>query len=275
MHGEDGRMVKNKNTSLIANSLQDVLFHKNSVPDLQITGGCTLEKDFKEHSLSVFSVPELCSVDKHERYIEFGPGVTLSQMIQVRKSNLPSVLYDALVTVATEPIRNIATLGGNICFKEHHLTLFAPLYALNARLEFQRQNEIRYAPFRKFTEIPEGFVLTKIRVPLDEWEVAIFKRLGPSSKITPLSAGFVFLANTQKDIIANVKIVFAGKVIFSSTEIENKIIGARLPLNEKYISSVIDETLEYIEEEKTFPEEDSILKNQFLNLLRLSLEQLG
>ncbi|MBP5251904.1 MAG: FAD binding domain-containing protein [Treponema sp.] len=268
-------MQKNKHNSLTANTVQDFIFHKNSVPDLQITGGCTIEKKFSGPTLSIFSVPKLCTVEKHERFIEFGPGVTLSQMIQVRKSNLPSVLYDALLTIATETIRNIATLGGNICYKKNCLTLFAPLYALDARLEFQTQNEVKYIPFSKFKSIPEKSVLTKIRVPLDEWEVAVFKRFGPSNVITPLSAGFVFLANTQKDIIANVKIVCAGKALFSSKEIENKIIGARLPLNERFISQIIEETLAYIDEQKTFEECEPIIKSQFLNMLRLSLEQLG
>ncbi|MBO4404861.1 MAG: FAD binding domain-containing protein, partial [Treponema sp.] len=110
-------MQKNKNTSLTANTLDDVIFHINSLAALNITGGCTASTPDNVHSISVFRVPELCSIEKHERFIEFGPGVTLSEMIKVRKSNLPSVLYDALITVATETIRNIATLGGNICIR--------------------------------------------------------------------------------------------------------------------------------------------------------------
>ena len=268
-------MQKNKNTSLTAKTLDDIIFHLNSLTALNITGGCTACTAEDVHSISVFRVPELCSIEKHERFIEFGPGVTLSEMIKVRKSNLPSVLYDALTTVATETIRNIATLGGNICIRNPYGTLFAPLYALNARLEFHKHNEVFYIPFSKFNEVPKDSVLTKIRVPLDEWEIEVFKRFGPSSILTDMSAGFVFLANTQKDIITNVRIVFAGKILFSSKEIENKIIGVRLPIDERYISTVIEETAEYLNEKNIFSEKEDILKNQFLNLLRLSLEQLG
>lgn len=75
-------------------------------------------------------------------------------------------------------------------------------------------------------------------------------------------------------MIANIRVVFAGNTVFYSPEFENKIIGTRLPLTEKMIDSLIEEAKTVYKTEKTFENEDPIIKAQFLNLLRNSFEQL-
>ena len=187
---------------------------------------------------------------------------------------MPSVLYDALSGIATEQIRNIATLGGNICAQGQKLTLWSPLLALDARIEIKNQTSTKYIPFKNFTKIPEPFVLTKIRVPIDDWEVAIFRRIGPLSRITPMSAGFTFLVNTEKDIVVNIKIAFAGMTVFRSREFENKILGSKLPLEDKFITELIADASNMSEEGFKTSGADPMLKQEFLHLLRYSLEQL-
>jgi CO/xanthine dehydrogenase FAD-binding subunit len=268
-------MVKTNQTVLIAKTLSDVFYHVNSVSGLQIVGGCTYVDSIEEKSLTVRAIPELSSFEKRERYIDFGPSVTLSQMISIGRNKMPAVLYDALTTIATPAVRNLATLGGNICgSKDQKLSLYAPLLALEARLELRSQNETRYVPFSKFEGVPRGFVLTKIRVPVDEWEIAIFRRVGPSNQISPLSAGFIFLADTQKDILTNIRIAFAGGIVFRSQELENKLIGTRLPLSVRIIETLVDEANTLYDEAVVEKVHKPILKAQFLNLLRYSLEQL-
>lgn len=287
---EDARMLKTNQTVFIAKSLSDVFYHINSVSGLQILGGCTYVDSIDEKSLTVRNIPELSGFEKRERYIDFGPAVTLSQMISIGRTKMPSVLYDALATIGTPFVRNLATLGGNICASdlftlteqepEHgrgasqKLTLFAPLLALDARLELRNQTETRYIPFSKFSGVPQGFVLTKIRVPVDNWEVAIFRRVGPSNMISSLSAGFVFLADTQKNILANIRIAFAGPVVFRSQELENRVIGTRLPLSKRLIDSLVGDADRLYRETTAKLAPKPILKAQFLNLLRYSLEQL-
>ena len=90
-----------------------------------------------------------------------------------------------------------------------------------------------------------------------------------------MSASFAFLADMQKDILSNIKIVFAGTIIFKSHELENKLIGTRLPLSSKTIDSLVNESEEeFVRQTEGFPYEP-ILKAQFLNMLRYSFEQLS
>lgn len=268
--------MENKNHNfLIANSISDIFYHLKNVQGLQIIGSCTGDDDIAEQCVTVRYIPELRITEKHERYIDFGPAVTIAEMLSLGQSNMPSVLYEALETIGSYQIRNIATLGGNICTKGIKKTLWAPLLALDARLEVKSQNSTKYIPFSKFDKIPQNYILTRIRVPIDEWQVAVFKRLGPKAIITPESAAFVFLVNTQKNKIADIKIVFAGNGVFRSLELENKIIGSKIPLDNKFISDLIEESDIIFSARFNNPFVNPILKAQFLNLLKYSLEQLS
>ncbi|MDD5789274.1 MAG: FAD binding domain-containing protein [Spirochaetia bacterium] len=260
-----------------AKTLNEIFYQKKSVKDIQLIGGCTQDKKMPEISLCVRNIRELNYSIKHERFFEFGPEITLSQILEIDPSKLPSVFFEAVKSIANRNIRNIATLAGNICAKNYRHTLFAPLTALDARLELKSETETVYLPMTKFTEIPEKFVLSKVILPLDDWEVAVFKRLGPAHLITENSASFVFLANTLKNQISNLKIAFAGPFSIRSLELENRLLGAYLPLSENTIlefeeaaAKLYDETYETCQDKKV----PAILRSQFLNLVKYSLEQL-
>lgn len=266
-------MVKNK-TIFIANNISDVFYHLKSVTDLQVLGGCTYTTSFSDKALTIRNIPELSTYERKEHYFIFGTGNTLSQILSIGRTKLPSVLYDALQTVATPSIRNVATIGGNICAKDKHLTLFAPLLALDARLEFQSYDNKVFIPISKFTSVPKGMLLTKIRIPVNNWDVAIYRRLGPEHVISPLSAGYVFLADNQINTITNVRIVLAGDFVFKSTELENMLIGKRLPLNSRIINTIIDKADNIYTSATKDISTHPVLKAEFINLLRYSLEQL-
>ena len=268
-------MAKNNEKVLLTRNLADIFYHLNNQNALQILGGCTRVKTINESSISVRSIPELTQIEKKERSIDFGPAVTLEQMLSLGKTNMPLVLYEALQTIGTFSVRNLATLGGNICAEGQKLTLWAPLLALDARLEVKKSiSDSKLISFSAFSGVPQKSVLTKIKVPLSEWEVAIFRRVGPSNSITENSASFVFLADTQKDIIANIRIVYAGIIVFHSRDLENKIIGSKLPLRHNQINLWLKEAEERYDFLTSGTIAKPILKAQFLNLLRYSFERL-
>ena len=261
-------------TIYLAKNLNDVFSQINNIDKLQIIGGATQIKELSDACLSIRSIPDLSNIEKHETYIDFGPAVTLSQMLNLEHSNLPEFLKQAIKSVAYEPIRNIATLGGNICAKGYKHTLWAPLLALNAYLEFKSAKNTKTIPFDKFTEAPQKYVLTNIRIPLKDWDVSIFKRIGPANVISNLSASFVFLVNTQKDIITTFKVAYAGPFVFHSHELENRLISKKLPLNKDFIREIIADADRIYDSQSCTEYINPLLKAEFLNLLRNSLEQL-
>ena len=177
-------------------------------------------------------------------------------------------------SIANPFVRNIATIGGNILDSENKNTLYAVLLALDSTLEFKSPNEIKYIKLQNFTEIPEKFVLTNIRVPLNDWDLEIFRRVGPAHKITDTSASFAFLTDSEKSIITNLKIAYSGKITLRCLSLENKMLGIKLPLKANDIEAYVEEAELEFRKAAGKTEYNPVLCQQFLNLMRYSFEQL-
>lgn len=236
-----------------AKTTADLLQQINAVPNAHIMGGCTLDAyipdvppkkggNERDISISIRGIKELSQIIKHERYIDCGPGVTLSSLLEHSGGHIPSVLIEAAQGIANPFIRNLATLGGNIAsFRCYHryMTLYAPLLALDTKIELKSRADTRSIPLAAFDSVPREYIISNIRIPLDDWDVAIFCRLSDRSEETP-GTTFTFLAATEKRLISNVRLSFAGSVAFRSLETENKAIGMRLPLTSKDVDAIVE-----------------------------------
>jgi len=263
-------------TFFYAKNLNDIFYQLKNISELNIVGGCTsfVNKELPEKALSIRDISELKEIDKHERYIDLGAALPLSEIEDLGEANLPRIFYEAITTIANRNVRNIATIGGNICERDFYNTLYAPLLALDARLEFMDEDDSHFQPIMRFDSIPHGMLLSKVRLPLEEWEVSVFRKLGPSESVNELSASFAFLANSQKNQISDMRIAFAGSFKFRDIDLENKLIGAHLPLSETAISNFMleaEDAFNNATKDELVPE---ILKRQFWNLVKYSLEQL-
>lgn len=80
--------------------------------------------------------------------------------------------------------------------------------------------------------------------------------------------------SSEKGIITNIRIAFAGIITFRCTALENRLLGLRLPINASEIAIYLKEAESqfiHAEEGKT---PNKLLRQQFMNLMRTSLEQL-
>lgn len=278
--------MANDNHVVYAKNLTDVFYYLKTIQGLKILGSGTAEQHlhFSEQlaldqtALFLRNIEELKQIDKKERYIDFGSASTLTSMIDVGRKKLPSVLYEALISTANPLVRNIATLGGNICSNERKMTLFAPLLALDAKLEFKSSmQDSLFIPVSKFEEIKPLHILSRIRVPIEDWDVAIFKKLGPAGGITSESASFTFLAQSEKGILSDVRIAFCGIVSLRSDELENRLIGTRLPLSPKLKNEVLEAAAIDFFNQSGFadPPLHPILHSQYVELLEYALDMLS
>lgn len=267
-------MATDKHSIFTAKTINDLLFQLKTVNNLQIIGGATYITELPEKSLTIKNIPELAVIDKHERFFEFGPAVTLNTILHLGSNAIPAIIYDAILSMSNHAVRNMATIGGNIMAKDNRLSLIAPLVALDTTLKFKSQKSFDVIPITKLDTISSDKVLVSIRIPNDEWNVEIYKRLGPSYKITDESASFCFLARTEKNLLINLKLCFSGPFIFQSKELESKFLGIRLPLSQSVIHDFITIASREFDEMSKDIEYDPILKQQFLNLIAYSLHEL-
>ena len=166
-------------TVFFAKNINDLLFQAKTTQNLEIVGGCTRIEEIPQKFVTTRKIPELCKIERHERYLDVGPGVTLSELIALGEKHQPSVLYKALHSVANPNVRNLATIGGNILETNQKLTLYAPLLALDTRLDFISATEKQSISMINFKNIPEGFILSNSHIPMNDGDVSIFRRIGP------------------------------------------------------------------------------------------------
>ncbi|OJF75938.1 MAG: hypothetical protein BKP49_08920 [Treponema sp. CETP13] len=280
-------MQKNNKALYYAKNITDIFYNLKTVPHLQIFAGCTQcgrtadgkKCNLPDSSLIVRAIPELKKITKTEYLLILGGAVTLNSILALGKKHVPETLYSAIEQTATSSIRNIATIGGNICSRNCRTSLYSVLIALDAELEFKSARETKTILFPLFKGVPDGFILTEIRIPLGDWNVGIYKRLGAKALLNEESASFCFLADTTRNILTDFHVVYSGKTFLRSRELENSLIGSHLPLTQHSIDSIILDYIHLFEE--LFPVNDkqsnqivAFRKWQFTNLLHYSFDNL-
>ena len=276
----------NKNTTIYhANSVSEVQMFLKNITGISLVAGCTeiarrqtgRSLHLPANVLALAQIPELCTVNKTERYIEFGPCVTLSTIMLLGKKNVPDVLYDAVSGIANPGVRYMATLGGNIAAKGQRLSTFAPLLALDTRLEIRTPTDAIWIPMARYfsntgKEQPkEPEFISKIRIPTENWDLTLYRRFGQNGIITDRTASFAFMVKSQKNILADIRIAYAGKFFFRTREYENLMIGRSLPFSEKDIINLMDKAELFFSKE-LFP--PSLERKCLFNLLEDSLRLL-
>ncbi len=285
-------MSEKDSSVFFSNSLQEALSSIKNIAGIQLAGGCLgimrcnageLIK-MPEKLLSLNRNPDLKTINKTERYIEFGSAVTIRSILQLGEKNMPPILHTALKSIGNPAIRALITIGGHIAPRDFHFAAFAPLLALDAKLEVRTSSDTRIlslngyfagerkAPLRKGKRLADEKVLiTKIRVPTDLWDISVFNRTGPKGIVAPETAFFVFLARMQRNILSDLRAAWASETFFRSREFENSIIGKTLPLSKKEADAIIVRAKEYVTAE-TIP--DGYKRSCFFNFLENSLSLL-
>jgi CO/xanthine dehydrogenase FAD-binding subunit len=195
--------------------------------------------------LSLDKLEELRRITRTERYLEIGSMAKISEVINQGKT-VPAALRQTLQGIAGPQIRNIATIGGNICHSSRRLDTSAPMIALDARYELRTSQGSRWISASRFSSFdgPLAFnpqeLLTRIRIPLEHWNYSIYKKFSDSYPGGRSGGVVVFLIQAEKNILTDIRMVFAEKTIFRDKNSETFLAGKRLPLEKKDVLHYIE-----------------------------------
>jgi CO/xanthine dehydrogenase FAD-binding subunit len=140
-----------------------------------IAGGTDLTVLFAEsHPLpeglvDISRVEEICTLETGNGDISIGAGVTIAEI--AASEDLPAALRQGAAAIGSPQIRNIATIGGNICNASPCGDTLSPLVALNASFILADGKKTREVPAEEFftgpksTVIRAGELLTRIVIP--------------------------------------------------------------------------------------------------------------
>jgi CO/xanthine dehydrogenase FAD-binding subunit len=240
---------------------------------LLFSGGATLLAPEKtnafhlpENVISMEKIDELRRISRTERYLEAGALVSLGEMLMLGKV-VPQTLRETLEMTANANSRNILTVGGSVNNSGRLTDLAACFIALDARYELKSTytsrwvSASRYPPHADLT-ITDGAsddanagpshdtILTRVRIPLDDWSFCRSRIFWTGPRVLS-----VFLARIQKNILSDLRLVFAvDKYALRDKSSEIYLSQKSLPLDKKNAAAFLEmwrellDGLDYIDE---------------------------
>ena len=154
--------------------------HEGAMP---VAGGTDVIIKIRERKIkrailvSIQDIPELKTISlEPDGAILIGAGCSFTQTTEntIISEKIP-MLSEACRQVGSPQIRNVATIGGNICNGAVSADSVAPLYALDAELLICTKDGKKMLPILKFhtgpgkTVLMPGEILTAIRIPFERY----------------------------------------------------------------------------------------------------------
>ena len=186
---------------------------------------------FEKPVLFLHKVKELTGVKFEEGRVRIGALTTLSEILENR--DIPLILKYAIAEIASPAVRNLATIGGNICNASPAGDTLPPLYVMNARVvlsSFTSEREIKIMDFIKgpgFTDLKEDELLKEIIIPVEFFNIVFYRKVGTRKANSLSKVSFAGVAKLDNGIIKDIRISFGAVAPTPrrAPEIEEEIIG--------------------------------------------------
>jgi CO/xanthine dehydrogenase FAD-binding subunit len=171
--------------------------------------------------------------------IRLGAAVTHTELLRhpLILARLP-VLTQALRTMGSPLIRNMGTIGGNICTASPAGDTLPPLYILRAVLELRKRDAVRILQIREFitgagkTQLQKGEILTGITVKIPVgYNVHHFEKVGQRKSMACAVASMASLLQvSQSGVIEAARLAWGsvGPTVVTAAVVEEALIGEKL-----------------------------------------------
>lgn len=243
----DGYLPKTINSALqILNSENVIVYAGGTDLMVRYKNETSLLPKFDKNILYIGQIDELKKVYENNEEIVIGAGCTLASLL--RNEHVPEILKKAIRGAASPAIRNMGTIGGNICNASPAGDTLPILYSLNSRCSvisegLERTINIEdfiYGPRR--TALEKNEMLKSITIPKENFNIVHYEKVGArkASAISKLS--FAGLCNVENGRVQNLRISFGavGATVVRLKEAENLIIGREINTLDKFIKEAIE-----------------------------------
>lgn len=195
-----------------------------------------------DYLVNVKGIPELSKLDWDGNTLQIGSNITHSQMersAEVRE-HFP-MLQNAESLVANIRVRNIGSLGGNLCFGDPHSDPATALLVYNTQAKIAKKDAARSIPLGEFfvglyeTALEPDEVLTGLDVePLPQGVGSAYLRV---ARFERPSISAAVAASKKNDQLCCVRIAIGcvGPVPIRLSELESKVEGATLEEGQRIV----------------------------------------
>jgi xanthine dehydrogenase small subunit len=225
-------------------------------PDTMLYAGGTdiLVKLRASHTLNDVSllclerIEELRALYENAGHVFIGACCTHGQLLSnpLIQQKFP-VLIKALKSLGSPPIRNMGTIGGNICTASPAGDTLPPLYVMDGQVEIRSRGYSRRMPIKDFIVGPGKIVLKKDEILYgiwlegnDEYNVHHFEKVGQRRSLAISVASLAALVRTRKSgVVEGARFAWGsvGPTVARSEDAEAAIIGK--PLSEDTLKALI------------------------------------
>lgn len=171
---------------------------------------------YPKYLIDIRGIPQLAFIKEESKgRMRIGAATTLGTLERTPsiKDKFP-LLYDAILELASMQVRNLATIGGNLCNAAPSADLAPPLLALGAKVKTQGLDGQNMIDLKELfiepgkTCLDGKGILTEIHIPsMPSFSGGAFKKFGRTSKdIAIVCVGAVLTLDGKDGICKDVKI---------------------------------------------------------------------
>ena len=185
---------------------------------------------FDKPVIFISDLDELKQIRIEKGHLYIGAACTFSSLIE--SPLIPEFYKQVFMQIASPAVRNIATIGGNICNSSPAGDSLPLLYALDADLVIESSCRRVLMPIVDFITGPGRNILTSsdlvtaIKLPILDFEKTYYKRVSPRKSNALSKVSFVALANMENEVYKDIRIAFGSvaPTVIRSLDIEEEII---------------------------------------------------
>jgi CO/xanthine dehydrogenase FAD-binding subunit len=201
-------------------TLSEALDILNSERTIPFAGGTDLmvrrrswsgtNPNFEYPALFIGELKELKEIHINNNMLEIGAAAPLADLLE--HPEVPEILKQAIRVMASPAIRNLATLGGNICNSSPAADTLPPLTVLGATVVLQSKSSRREVSVSEFIKGPgqndlkENELLSSIHLSMEKYNYRYYKKVGTRKADALSKVSFAGLARTSGGIVDEVKI---------------------------------------------------------------------
>jgi CO/xanthine dehydrogenase FAD-binding subunit len=173
---------------------------------------------------------ELHEISSGDSYYRIGAACTFTEIIDHPEA--PEVLKAAVKEIGAPAIRNLGTVGGNICTGSPKADSALMLYAVAAMLRLQSARGERIIPISDFhlgrgkTSLGTDELLTEVLIPRRDYKY-YFKKVGARKALAISRVSFAGVFEARDGVITNCAAAFGAisDTVFRSRETEAMLLG--------------------------------------------------
>jgi CO/xanthine dehydrogenase FAD-binding subunit len=196
--------------------------------------------------LLIGHLSELKEIFYDDNKIEIGAAASYSRILDAE--NIPEILRTAIMEIASPAIRNVGTIGGNICNASPAGDTLPPLYVLDGRVRLASENSVRQLPLEEFitgpgkTNLKEEELLVSVSIEVPVFTRSVFKKIGTRKANALAKASFCGMASVEGGKIEFIRMSFGAvaPTVIRRREIEKELSG----LSRAEMAERIEEVLE-------------------------------